>query len=330
MTRSTTQSDAGSAGPGIGDPGKKPASPPPPTAGAVRAATAKALILVTLWAWLFWPELTYIYRRAPGNSDWAHALATPIAIILLIYLRRSQLTEKLTRGSAWGVVLILAGLASYAVTSGPFDYDYVRQLSIVPVLAGIVLTVGGWAVLKRCIPMLLLVLLSIPIGQRIYARMIIKPETYTLSATRVALDQLPGVAVGLDGPDLMFARGQDIQGTVALGEPRRGVTLLLSYAVIGVFVVFARIRPVWQVVIMALAAVPVVLFCNWLRLFTWGIVAIYGGADPVSAVPRAVAAIVSLLAAYVIFALMCAVLGVLVVEGEPGDDDDDIEEPACA
>lgn len=303
--------------------GRRPATP------EARGAVAKSVILLGLWAWFFWPELRGIFGGAPANSDWVHVLVTPFAILLLLYLRREYLAERLTRGSVWGVVLIIAGLGSYALTTWPFDFAYVQHLSMVPVLAGVVLTAGGWGVFKHCLPMVLLVLLSIPIGQRIYARIVIEPGTYTLSATRVTLDQLPGVQVRLDGSDFTFTRNQTT-GTIALGEPRRGFTLLLSYATIGVFVVFARVRPFWQLVVMGVALVPVALFCNWLRLFTWGIATIYGGAAPVSAVPRATAAIVSLFAAYLIFALMCAVLGALGLERQPEADDSDLERPAPA
>jgi len=198
---------------------------------------------------------------------------------------------------------------------------------MLPVLAGVVLAVGGWRTLKRCLPMLLLVGLSIPVGQRIYARLIIAPETHTLSATRFVLDQLPGVEVELRGPDFHFTRGQQA-GTIALGEPRRGATLAVAFLVIGVFVVFARIRPFWQVALMAMAAGPIVLLCNLLRLLSWGMVTIYGGADPTSAVPRGVAAVVSLAAAYALFALACGILSTLVIETE--DDDDVFEQEEVA
>jgi hypothetical protein len=54
---------------------------------------------------------------------------------------------------------------------------------------------------------------------------------------------------------------------------------------------------------------------------TWGMVTIYGGAAVASAIPRGVAAVVSLTGAYVAFGLLCAILSNLVVE-------DDEDEPA--
>ena len=62
------------------------------------------------------------------------------------------------------------------------------------------------------------------------------------------------------------------------------------------------------------------LFCNLARLVTQGITTIYAGASPTDAVPRNVGAVVSLLAAYVIFALGALVLSTLLVEEESADE----------
>ena len=71
-----------------------------------------------------------------------------------------------------------------------------------PAAAGIVLSVGGWRVLWRCLPMLLLLLIALPTGTRYYAALVVRPETLTLQAVRASLDMLPGVMVSLTGLDL--------------------------------------------------------------------------------------------------------------------------------
>jgi hypothetical protein len=157
---------------------------------------------------------------------------------------------------------------------------------------------------------MILLFLSIPIGPRTYAYLIIKPETYTLEATRFTLNTIPGINVKLDGPDLIYSH-QENTGRIALGEPNRGVALLGAYAFIGVFVIFTRIRPFWQVVILVLTLIPLTAFCNLLRMVCYGLITIYYNAGPLSSVPRYSSAILSLLFAYGIFAATCFILAII-------------------
>ncbi len=218
------------------------------------------------------------------------------------------------------------GFGLYAFSIWPLSFKQLQNVIMLPVLAGALLAVGGRRVAKLCLPMLLLVALAVPIGERMYASLIIRPETYTLSTTRFVLDKLPGVSVERVGPDLLFARGQDT-GTIALGEYSRGARLLVASVAVGVFVVFSRVRPVWQVVVMALLAGPIALFCNLVRMFAWGATTIYGGFGPLNGVPRAVSMLASLVLAYVLFALFCVVLDNLVIEVEDEEEDYELEVP---
>jgi hypothetical protein len=202
----------------------------------------------------------------------------------------------------------------YAATTWPFDYGYARQLSTIPVLVGIVLIGWGWKILKLCMPMVLLVLLAIPIGSRMYASLIIRPETYTIAATAAVLDQLPGIDISKKGTDLLVSGNRS--AAIALGESNRGARLLLAYFAVGVFVVFSRIRPFVRLAVAAITAIPIVLFCNFLRFLCWGLVSIYASAQPASALPRNIGAVCSLFTAYGLFAMVCAARINLFVENE--------------
>ena len=294
--------------------------------GEASAAVVKLIVLVGLCLWAFWPEVVYVVSRAVRDSDWAHALAVPVAVLALVYRRRERLAEGLATGSVWGVVVLVMGFGLYAFSIWPLSFKQLQNVIMLPVLAGALLAVGGRRVAKLCLPMLLLVALAVPIGERMYASLIIRPETYTLSTTRFVLDKLPGVSVERVGPDLLFARGQDT-GTIALGEYSRGARLLVASVAVGVFVVFSRVRPVWQVVVMALLAGPIALFCNLVRMFAWGATTIYGGFGPLNGVPRAVSMLASLVLAYVLFALFCVVLDNLVIEVEDEEEDYELEVP---
>ncbi|MHC5002722.1 MAG: archaeosortase/exosortase family protein [Planctomycetota bacterium] len=267
---------------------------------------------------VFWPVLRSTITVSLSRPDSAHALAIIVMIGILVVQRRRLFADVCGPGSPWGLVLIILAIAGHALLTWPFSFAYPRFLAVVPALAGAVLAVGGWRTLIHALPMLLLVLIAIPIGTRYWASLIIRPETITLDAVRISLDMLPGVTVDLTGLDLTYERGGS-RGTIALGEPRRGATLLLAFLTVGVFVTFIRVRPLWKVAVAALAAAPLVLLANYARLLIHGVVTIVIGADPLSPLPRAVATVLSLLLAYGLFVGLLAILDALVIEPARGD-----------
>jgi len=284
-----------------------------PMSDKVIGALTRLVILLVLFAWMFRPDLTRIIFSAGNSSEWAHALAAPIMIALLVYHRRAALARRLSRGSLWGGVLVILGLAMYAVATWPFRYGYVRDVAMILVLVGIVLVACGWRVLELSLPMLLLAMLAIPLGDRIYARLIIRPETYTIEATAAVLGRLPGVDTVIKGVDLFFESSSGA-GVVALGQSNRGARLLAAFAVVGVFVVFSQGRSIWRLVFVGCATIPVILFCNFFRFLCWAVLQVYVAVDPASALPRNVSMILSLCLSYALFVLVSSARLNLFVE----------------
>lgn len=285
----------------------------PPSAAEPRRPDAGRVVLIQLTVLgalclaAFRGEVAQIFDAAASNRESAHALAAPLLIGLLAWRRRRLLAESLGRPSAWGVALLAAALLVSAAFAWPLNFAYVRRLAMVPALGGIVLAVCGPRTAMRCAPMLLVVLLSIDVPTRLYASLIIVPETFTLGTVRFLLELLPGVVIDLQGADLRYLfRGAS--GTIALGEPYRGASLILASLTLGAFVAFGQVRPWWQLALLAAAAIPVAMACNVARLAVWGLATILGGAGPLSPWPRTTATLVSLTMAYGLFALTALLL----------------------
>jgi len=262
------------------------------------------VILFFLAGGLFWPTISGISSQVMKISEIAHVMITPIAVLLLIYLRRAALFNAIHKGSFVGVFFVLFGLVLLAGSIWPFSYGYVRDLALIPVLTGIVWIACGRQVVKLSTPMLLLVMISIPVGSRLYASLIIRPETYTIAATAKILDCLPNVDTSVRGTDLFFSKNQE-NGVVALGQSNRGARLLWANLTIGIFVIFSCIRPWPRLLFALLATIPIVLFCNFFRFLSEALVVMYSGLEPASSVPRHISSFISLLVCYGLFYLVC-------------------------
>ncbi len=285
-----------------------------------RIALAQAAILLVLTALLYRNEIGVMVRWACLDQEWAHLLACPALIALLLYRRRRELAAAPAGGSPWGLALLALALLAFLGFTWPFNFAYPRFLSLVPAVAGVILVSGGWTALRLCVPILLILLVAIPIPVREHAYLVIWPETVTLRAAQVVLDLLPGVTVELRGPDLHYM-GRPGTGTIALGEPYRGASLLATTLTIGIFVAFATFRPAAHLVLMALVAVPIVLLCNLARVIFWGLVTIFARCGPLDSAPRVVATLSTLLLAWGLFTVAAAASARIVVQapaGEPG------------
>lgn len=282
------------------------------------ATTIEGLLLAILFVWVFSSELATLVKPTIRGQD-VFSLVLPVAVVVLAALRWSTLRRSVSKGSWGGTVLVIAGLALYAACTWPFDYAVLRLFAPIPVLAGCLQVAAGWTALRRCLPFLLLLTMAVPLGPRKYADLVILPETLTLKIAYAVLDGLPGSTVSTRGSDLVYEKDGK-EGTIALGESFRGMALLREYALVGVFVILARIRPWWQVVAAMAALPPIVLLANLFRFCLWGAVTIYGQCSPVSEIPRNTAGPASVLLTYLLMGAWCLILSRMVTEEE--------EEPA--
>ncbi|MHC4948334.1 MAG: archaeosortase/exosortase family protein [Planctomycetota bacterium] len=273
----------------------------PPTA---RRVAVQVAILAAIALLMQRQELKPVLHSALRNSETAHLLAAPVLAGLLLWLRRRHLAAAITGGSAWGIAIVVAGLLVSAAATWPFSFALIRRLSFVVVVAGAVMAVGGGRLMWRSAPALLIVALAIPLGARIHGKATRGLEQIAMDVTPAMVEMMPGVIEARrDGHDLSFV-SETGAGGIAAGEPHRWLALLYVTLTIGAFVAFARVRPCWQLAVLAVATIPIVLVCNQARLATWAVAVIHGGADPTSGTPRVAAGLVSIGLAWLLFALL--------------------------
>ncbi|MDY7109720.1 MAG: archaeosortase/exosortase family protein [Planctomycetota bacterium] len=298
-------------------------------AGAGRVAGIQTLALLLLCAVAFRSELGASILMAAGNWEAAHLLVAPVLILILLWRRRRKLVRGVEGASIWGPVFVALALGLWIVSTWPLSFAYPRRLALLPAVAGIILTVGGWRVLRLCLPMLLILLIAIPLGSRNYAMLTAGPGRQTLAAACAALDALPGVLIDRTGLDVSYIRGS-VSGTIAPGEPVRGASLMLSFLTMIVFVTFMRKRPLWHLAAMGILALPLMMLCSFVRLFVHGLVTLYGGTDALSSVPRISAAVVSIVFAYGATVLVLWTLEKIVIEERwPAEGDGEHIEPGA-
>jgi len=282
-------------------------------------ALIQGLILVVLMLCAFRAEVVKVVEQGTTMVQAAHVPAVPLLAGLLLYQRRAVLAQALRPGSTWGLVLIVAAIGTYALTTWPFYVGYVRRMQCVVALAGIALAVGGWRVLWRSLPIIGLVALALPIGWNTFSTLIIRPETFTLDAATAVLDQLPGTIMELRGLDMHYLR-DGAEGVIALGDPHRGFAAPVAFLMIGMYVIFARVRPWWQVTLLLAALAPLMALGNLVRVVLHGWLTMRTQADPTDGLPRDASMVAALVLTFLVAWMGAGVLARLVVDADGADE----------
>ena len=273
-----------------------------------RTIAAQVVIAACLCAAVIRYDYPYVVGMLLGDPETATGIAAPFLACLVAYRWRRPIAKSIGPGSAGGPVLAAISVAAFMATTWPFKYGTVRIASALPMLGGALLSIGGRRFLVTCLPAAAMLIWMVPFGMRYLAALAILPEMWTIRAARMALELLTWADITSVGPDLVWSTG-GAAGTIALGEPSRGFSLLSSTLAIGLFVTLASRRRLAGYALLLGSLVPVALACNLLRFVMLGMVTIATESRPESGEPRIIAALCSLISAYVVFCGIAALVG---------------------
>src|SRR5262249_13711920 len=138
--------------------------------------TVFGLMLTVSWA--YWPTLVELARRWSTEPLYSHGYLIPGIGIVLLWLRRQELETILLRPNLWGIPILILGTVM-RMTGAYFYLFATDRFSILPILAGICLTLGGWQVLRWTSPALVLLIFMLPLPGRL-------PEISGIQLQRIA------------------------------------------------------------------------------------------------------------------------------------------------
>ena len=229
----------------------------------------------------FWPiVVTAIYYQVIGklvsdwytNPDFSHGfLVAPFALFLL-WDKRKVLRDTPIQQTWSGVWLLLAAI--FVLFMGIYGAElFLSRLSLVMLLAGIVWTLCGRAMLREMRFAILVLLLAIPIPAVLFNQITFPLQ---LLASRMASAILPlfGVPVLRDGNIIQLPSMQ-----LEVAEACSGIRSLMSLFAVAIFYGYFLERSTSRRVVLALAAIPIAVFANAARIVGTGLCVQYWNPD---------------------------------------------------
>ncbi len=264
----------------------------------------RAAILACLTLFLFRESLIEKTVGMLCSSEWSHAFAWPVLVLVYLWCRRDELKAQATEGSNFGLVVFILGAFSYFIVLSLGLFSHLFVVALLICLGGAVWYAVGWKVTRICVPLLILLFMAIPLSERSMDRFTLGIQRESLRAAALASRLIPSIELRPEGKELTYTH-DGRTGMFTVAEQRFGARWLPAYATVGFFVIFCR-RRTWPRNIASLAlCVPAAVLCKLVHLNVWAMVSAFGGYPPVSALPRNIALICALVVMFFGAALAC-------------------------
>lgn len=245
-------------------PGAQDASGPTPRPGP--ALLAAWGLVGGLLLWIYGPHLASMARNWWTDPNYSHGFLVPIISAWLAWRGRQGLLALPQRANAWGLLVLAAGLLALLVGQLAQEF-FLRRISLLPVLWGLVLTYWGWAWARRLLFPVAYLALMVPLPYVVYDSV-----AFPL---RLVAAALAGWGLRLLGyPVLVEGNVIHLPSVVMdVVDACSGIRSLISLLAVGVILAHLILPSRWRKVLVVALVPPVALLANALRVLVTGVLA---------------------------------------------------------
>lgn len=205
------------------------------------------------------------------DDNYSHGFLVPIIAGYFIYLRRDELKNARVAPSNLGLLVIVLAMAQLIIAFLGMEYFTLRA-SLVVLVAGVVLCFFGNEVFRSVRMPILYLLFMVPLPYIIYNALAF-PLKLFVARVSVGFLKIIGITVARDGNIIMFP-AITLEVADACSGMRSLISLLAFSTAYAFFLRTSRIRRG----IIILAAIPIAVVCNAVRVIVTGILAQHYGA----------------------------------------------------
>jgi exosortase len=222
------------------------------------------LVGLAALVWAYWPTLTRMAERWNDDPQYSHGYLVPLFSLYVLWLRRSLLRDAEWEPSWWGMGLLGAGVGLRVL--GAFVYfGWLEEISILLMLLGLVLCVGGWQALRWAYPAVLFLGFMAPLPYSVQNALGAKLQALATQASTYALQTLGAPAVS-EGNVIII---NDTR--IGIVEACSGLGMLVTFFALSTAVaMLLRSSDLWLRLTVVASAVPVAILANVARITVTG------------------------------------------------------------
>lgn len=237
---------------------------------AARDNIWKLGVLLALWAAVFIPVIPAMVDTWLNHSDNSHALLVPLISLYFAWQKRRELSQVEISGSLWGGLLLAASLAVYLLSYAG-GIAVIARIAIVTSLFGLLWGSLGWAAVRVLAFPLGFLLFMVPVPDTLLG-MVSFPLQMLATKISAGVIQFCAIPVYREGNMLFF-----IQTQLEVAEACSGIRSIMSLTMLSVLFAHLSGNGWWRKAILILAAIPIAMLANILRVSGTGILAHFFG-----------------------------------------------------
>jgi exosortase D (VPLPA-CTERM-specific) len=208
-----------------------------------------------------------------SREEYSHGYLIPVIAAFMVWRLRAQLVEERWHGT-WAGVAVVAFAMALLVLGELSTLYIIIQYAFLLTLAGLVLALAGWSVLRLLTAPLVYLFFMIPLPNFFYNTLSQKLQLVS-SAVGVAFMRLFDVSVFLEGNVIDLGVYQ-----LQVVEACSGLRYLFPLMSFGFLCAYLFKAPLWQRALVFLSAIPLTVLMNSFRVGVIGIlVNTYGTAQ---------------------------------------------------
>lgn len=234
---------------------------PAPKADLPWASIAWFGLLLAAW---YAPVLQLLIRDWMNDDDMGHGFFVPIVAAYIVWLQRDDLLKIQLRPTRWGMALVLlAGLQLIAATLG-VEF-FLARTSFLLALAGILLTLGGWPLIRALAFPLILLIFMVPLPAIIFSQITFPLQLLASSLAEISLSAI-GIPVLRDGNILELPSQR-----LSVVEACSGIRSLLSLTFLSLVYAYFFDNRVWMRWALFICTIPIAIIANAGRVTITGL-----------------------------------------------------------
>jgi len=216
--------------------------------------------------------------------------------------------------------LLVGGLLIFAYGIYPGQNDFVKDVGMIITLAGVVALLCGWSVMRIAWFPICFLICAIPWPELAYSK-VAGPLQKLAASVAVGMLRLTGVDATNTGTKINILGARNELRVLNVAEACAGLRSLMTFVSVAAAVAFLSARPLWQKAIVTLAAIPIAILCNVMRVSGQGLLDHYWSQELSEGFAHQFVGIVMLIPGFFLILLVCWLLDRIFIE----DDDDMVE-----